>query len=34
MSNDLEQKKTGVEGWEDREAAMKIIKESRERFRK
>ncbi len=31
---ELEEKKTGVEGWEDREAAIKIIKESQERYRK
>ena len=31
---DLEQKKTGVEGWEDREAALKVITESIERYRK
>jgi inorganic pyrophosphatase len=31
---DLEQKKTGVEGWEDRAAAMKVIKESQQRYRK
>ena len=30
---DLEQKKTGVEGWEDRESAIKVIGESQERFR-
>lgn len=29
---DLEEKKTGVEGWDDREAAIKIIEESRQRF--
>ena len=31
---DLEEKKTGVEGWEDRDAAMKVIKESQERYGK
>lgn len=31
---DLEEKKTGVEGWEDREAAIKIIKDAQARFRK
>lgn len=30
---DLEEKKTGVEGWDDREAALRIIEESRQRFR-
>ena len=30
---DLEQKKTGVEGWEDRESAIKVIRESEERYR-
>jgi len=29
---DLEEKKTSVEGWEGLDAALKIIKESRERF--
>ena len=29
---DLEEKKTGVEGWEDREAAIRIIKEARQRY--
>ena len=29
---DLEEKKTGVEGWEDRESAIKAIKESRQRY--
>jgi len=28
----LEEKKTGVEGWENREAAIKVIKESRQRY--
>lgn len=28
----LEEKKTGVEGWEDRDAALKIIEESRKRL--
>ena len=31
---DLEGKKTGVEGWRDLKAALKVIKESREAFRK
>lgn len=31
---DLEEKKTGVEGWEDREAAIKIIKDAQERYRR
>lgn len=31
---ELEEKKTGVEGWEDRESAIRIIKESRQRYRK
>ncbi|MBP9866259.1 MAG: inorganic diphosphatase [Candidatus Omnitrophica bacterium] len=30
---ELEKKKTGVEGWKDRKAALEIITESRERFR-
>ncbi|MBI5238282.1 MAG: inorganic diphosphatase [Deltaproteobacteria bacterium] len=30
---DLEQKKTGVEGWEDRDSAIEVIKESRKRYR-
>ena len=30
---DLEQKKTGVEGWEDCESAIKVIRESQERYR-
>lgn len=30
---DLEEKKTGVEGWEDRDAAVKIIRESEHRYR-
>lgn len=29
---DLEKKKTGVEGWEDRAAAVRVIEESRKRF--
>ncbi len=29
---DLEEKKTGVEGWEDREAAVKVIKDAQERY--
>lgn len=31
---ELEEKKTGVEGWEDKEAAIRIIHESRERYKK
>lgn len=31
---DLEQKKTGVEGWEDREMAFRIIEESQQRHKK
>jgi len=31
---ELEKKKTGVEGWEGRDVVVKIIKESRERYRK
>jgi inorganic pyrophosphatase len=31
---ELEKKKTGVEGWEDRESAIKIILESQQRCRK
>jgi len=31
---ELEKKKTGVEGWRDRDVAVKIIKESRERYQK
>jgi inorganic pyrophosphatase len=30
---DLEEKKTGVEGWEDCEAALKVIRESQHRYR-
>jgi len=30
---DLEKKKTGVEGWAGREAALKVIEEARVRFR-
>lgn len=30
---ELEKKKTGVEGWEDRETALKIIKEAQARYR-
>jgi inorganic pyrophosphatase len=30
---DLEEKKTGIDGWEDREAAIKIIEASRRRFK-
>ena len=29
---DLEEKKTGVEGWEDCEAALKVIRESQHRY--
>lgn len=29
---DLEDKKTGVEGWEDREAALKTIREAQKRY--
>jgi inorganic pyrophosphatase len=29
---ELEEKKTGVEGWEDRESAVKIIREAQERY--
>ncbi|MBM4340658.1 MAG: inorganic diphosphatase [Deltaproteobacteria bacterium] len=31
---ELEEKKTGVEGWEDRESAVRIIKQSQQRFKK
>lgn len=31
---ELEEKKTGVEGWEDRQAALRIIAEARERYHK
>lgn len=31
---ELEKKKTGVEGWEDRESAIRIIKESQRRYQK
>src|SRR3989337_484801 len=30
---DLEEKKVGIEGWEDRESALKVIKESRKRYK-
>lgn len=30
---ELEEKKTGVEGWEDRESAIRIIKESQKRYK-
>ena len=30
---DLEEKKVGIEGWEDRESAFKVIKESRKRYK-
>ena len=29
---DLEKKKVGIEGWEDKESAVKIILESKERY--
>ncbi len=31
---ELEKKKTGVEGWEDQESAIKIIKECQQRYKK
>ena len=31
---ELEAKKTGVEGWEDRAAAIEVIRESRQRYQK
>jgi inorganic pyrophosphatase len=31
---ELEEKKTGVEGWEDCESAIRIIKESQQRYKK
>ena len=31
---ELETKKTGVEGWEDRAAAIKVIRESQQRYQK
>jgi len=31
---EFEKKKTGVEDWEDRKSAIKVIKESQERYRK
>lgn len=31
---ELEDKKTGVEGWEDRESAIRIIKQSQQRYKK
>lgn len=31
---ELEEKKTGVEGWEDREHAVQVIQESRDRYKK
>jgi len=31
---ELEEKKTGVEGWEDRESAIRIIKQSQQRYKK
>ena len=30
---ELEDKKTGVEGWEDRESAIRIIKQSQQRYK-
>ena len=30
---ELEEKKTGVEGWENRESAIRIIKESQQRYK-
>nr|WKN36188.1 inorganic diphosphatase [Tunicatimonas sp. TK19036] len=30
---DLEKKKVGIDGWEDREAAIEVYKESKRRFR-
>ncbi len=30
---ELEEKKTGIEGWEDREAAIRIVREAQDRFR-
>lgn len=30
---ELEKKKTGIEGWQDRDAALRIIEESRSRYR-
>lgn len=29
---DLEEKKTGIEGWEDRESAIKVIREAQQRY--
>lgn len=31
---ELEEKKTGVEGWGDRDSAIRVIKESQERYQK
>jgi inorganic pyrophosphatase len=31
---ELEEKKIGVEGWEDRESAIRIIKQSQQRYKK
>ena len=31
---ELEEKKTGVEGWENRESAIRIIKQSQQRYKK
>lgn len=30
---DLEEKKTGVEGWQDRDSAIEVIKDAQERYR-
>jgi len=30
---DLEPKKTGVEGWEERDVALRVIRDAQERFR-
>jgi len=30
---ELEEKKTGIEGWEDRDAAIRIVREAQDRFR-
>jgi len=30
---ELEKKKTGIEGWEDRESAIRVIKESQQRYK-
>jgi inorganic pyrophosphatase len=31
---ELEDKKTGIDGWEDRESAIRIIKQSQQRYKK